>query len=113
VPVREELKMAKFYVDDSNNQTTGPYATLEEALEDANENLSYYRGMARHDGWDLAEGDLSIFELPDDFDGEEDDPREGKLVAKVVETDKQPLEEPYGGFEYTCDMRMEVLAPSP
>lgn len=104
--------MSKYFVDDVNADTTGPYDTIEEALEDANENLKHYRASARYDGWDLAEGDLSILEVPDDFDAEEDDPREGKLVAKVVEFDSQPVPEGEGyGFDYSCDMRMELVSP--
>lgn len=104
--------MAKFYVDDMNDGTTGPYASIDEAMEDAAESLKAYRANARLDGWGLEGGDLCIFSLPDDFDPDEEEIREGKLVAKNVEFDRRevPVDEvAYVGYDYTCDMRMELV----
>lgn len=102
--------MNKFYVYDSPaDVTTGPYATIEEAYEDANEQLAVYRAYAATDGWGLDVGDLCIYEVPAEFNPKEEELSDFLLRSNNVETDHRYLTddgEPIDGFDYVCDMVM-------
>lgn len=97
-----------FYVEDDNVGTIGKFPTLQAALNQADYELAQYRKHA-DEGWGVDAGGLCVLLADEDAE----DCREGERMALCVETDVQYETEdgePISGFDYICNMAMELTA---
>lgn len=95
-----------FYVEDDNVGTIGKFPTLQAALDQANHELAEYRKNA-DEGWGVDTGGLCVLMADADIE----DCREGECMARCVESNVRYHDEdgePFSGFDYVCDMAMEL-----